>query len=114
MDGNKNYLQSVVYFKPDGLPEDRGMNSEFTVIGFDSEQRTTKAWHFTYTNQGRIEAEVQNNRLVIQLQEGKPGEANFRKQTKTFELVDAKTLVVTDSEEPATARTPPVRLKKSE
>lgn len=114
--GNKSYLQSVVYFKPDGVPDDRRMSPEFTIIGFDAQKGTTRAWHFKYSTQGQTTANITANRLIIHQQEGKPGDPGYRQQTKSYELEDSTTLVITDKAESADAATtnqPPLRLKKS-
>ncbi len=55
------------------------------------------------------------DRLEIQ-KEGKPGNANYRQQTKTYELEDTSTLVVfeTSASADAPASNPQaIRLKKS-
>ncbi len=114
--GNKSYLQSIVYFHPDGASDDVQLNPEFTIIGYDTEAASTKAWHFKYTHQGRTEAKIETNRLVIHQQQGKPGDANYRQQTKTYELEDSSTLVVTETGASADApasNSPALRLNKS-
>jgi hypothetical protein len=114
--GNKSYLQSIVYFHPDGAPADVQLNPEFTIIGYDAEDAATKAWHFKYTNQGQTDATIQTNQLVVQQQEGQPGDANYRQQTKTYKLEDATTLVITETGSSADAEAtnpPPLRLSKA-
>ena len=113
--GNKSYLQSTVYFHPDGAPADVQLNPEFTVIGYDAKVSATKAWHFKYTLQARTDAQIQSNRLVIHQQEGQPGEANSREQTKTYELTDSTTLVITETSSSTSGQAsnpPPLRLTK--
>jgi hypothetical protein len=97
--GNKSYIQQDVRFKPDHSPDGKQLNPEFSVIGYCNEASTTKIWSFKYENQGRASAEISAGKLIIQQQEGTPGEAGYRMQSKTVELVDDDTMRVTTIQE---------------
>ncbi len=114
--GNKSYMQSSVYFHPDHAPVGLQLNPEFTIVGYDTGAAATKAWHFKYLQQGRTEAKIEANRLVIHQQQGKPGDANYRQQTKTYELEDMSTLVISEtsgSGDTPESNPPALRLSKA-
>ncbi|MDZ4851039.1 MAG: hypothetical protein SGI77_17265 [Pirellulaceae bacterium] len=92
--GDRSYIESIVYFHPDGASENVQLNPEFTVIGYDANSAAIKAWHFKYTHQGRTEAEIDTKRFVINQHQGQKGQANFRLQRKTYVLEDAETLAL--------------------
>ena len=93
--GNKSYLLSEVLFRPNGTESQVPINPEFTVIGFDSDELTTKAWHFKYLAQGRTDATIARDRLVIEQQQGSEGDEGYRFEKKTYKLEDADQLVIT-------------------
>jgi len=114
--GNKSYLQSTVIFHPDGAPDNVRMNPEFMVIGYSQKDSANKAWHFKYEVQGRSDAIIETNRLVVRQQEGTEGESGFRRQSKTYELTNSNTMVITESSHSGGVEAvspPPIQLQRS-
>ena len=99
--GNKCYLQSNVLFRPKNGPDDKAMNPEFTVVGFDLSTSKAYAWVFKYTTQGRMNAIVGDGKLVLTQQEAEPGDPNYRKQSKTYSINSEDQLVVSTEQESA-------------
>lgn len=98
---NKSYIESDVRFLPDGANRVKVLNPEFVVIGYSNSDKTTKAWNFKYELQGRTDAVIENDKLVIVQKEGEPGETNYRMQSKTYKLENSTTMVISDVSESA-------------
>ena len=110
--GNKSYIQMNVRFQPDEVEGE--MNPEFMVVGYDTEASTTKAWHFKYLDQGRTDAAISRDRLVVHQQEGKPGDADYRMQEKTYEAMDDNLIIrsISRSGDSEPVKEPTLRLSR--